>query len=309
MIKTGIAGADTPMSGELIRILVNHPDIDLQAAFAQGRAGQKVSSVHHGLTGECDLSFTENIDPSGLDVVFVDAHSEVADRFRAPGDRWPGLRVIDMSHCPSLDLESLDMAYGLPEINRRRLVNEARRVVVPRSVADAALVSLFPLASHLLLNSPVDIRVTCPADITAADKLDMARDEIVHCLSKIQTSFASEVSISAIPSESDRALSMHLELGCPLALEEVVRLYAETYDDHSFTFITLHPMAPYEVEGTNKCLVGLSMPERGRLAIDTVTDCRMRGGAGTATHILNLLFGLTERTGLALKTNAFAGRQ
>lgn len=309
MIKTGIAGADTPMAGELIRILVNHPDVDLKAVLAPGRAGQKISSVHHGLTGETDLTFEESIDPSSLDVVFVDAHSDIADRFRIPIVRHDGesLRVIDMSHSPSLEMETRGPIYGLPELNRRRLVNQGVHVVVPRSIADAALVSLAPLASHMLINSPVAIRVQCPADIIVADKIELARREIVHTLSRLQNSFSAPVTIEASPSVSDRALTMSITLDCGVALEELVRLYLEAYEDHSFTFITLRPMPEYEVEGTNKCLIGLSKPTPTTIRLDTVTDCRMRGGAGTAAHVLNLLFGLTERTGLALKTNAFTG--
>lgn len=309
MIKTGIAGGDTPMAGELIRILVNHPDVDLRAVLAPGRAGQKVSSLHHGLTGETDLTFEESIDPAVLDVVFVDAHSDIADRFRVPIVRHDGesLRVIDMSHSPSLDTEAHGPIYGLPELNRRRLVNQGVHVVVPRSIADAALVSLAPLASHMLINSPLVIRVQCPADIIVSDKLELARREIVHTLSRLQASFSSPVTIEAFPSVSDRALSMSIILECGVALEEILRLYTESYADHSFTFITLRPMPEYEVEGTNKCLIGLSKPTPSTLRIDTVTDCRMRGGAGTAAHVMNLLFGLTERTGLALKTNAFTG--
>ncbi len=293
------------MAGELIRILVNHPDIDLRAAFAPGHAGRKVSSIHHGLTGELDLEFSESMDPENLDVVFIDAHSEVADRFRTPGSPWSDLRVIDMSHCPSLDFEAIDMQYGLPEINRRRLVKESNRVVVPRSIADAALVSLAPLASHLLLNAPVHISVECPADIITEEKIEMARREIAHCLRRLQSSFESEVTVSATPSPSDRELHLAIEIKCGVDLDEIMRLYEETYADHSFTFATLRPMPTLEVAGTNKCLIGLTSPEPGLLRIDTVTDCRMRGGAGTAVHVLNLLFGLTERTGLALKTNAF----
>ncbi len=309
MIKTGIAGADTPMAGELIRILVNHPDVDLLAVLAPGRAGQKVSSLHHGLTGETDLTFEESIDPSSLDVVFVDAHSDVADRFRSPIVRYDGesLRVIDMSHSPAIEVDNRGQIYGLPELNRRRLVNQGVHVVVPRSIADAALVSLAPLATHLLINSPVVIRVQCPSDIIVPEKLELARREIVHVLSHMQSSFSSPVSIEAFPSTSDRALSMSIILECGVALEELVRLYNEAYEDHNFTFVTLRPMPEYEVEGTNKCLIGLSKPTPTTLRIDTVTDCRMRGGAGTAAHIMNLLFGLTERTGLALKTNAFTG--
>lgn len=308
MIKTGIAGADSLMAGELIRILVNHPDVDLMAACAPGRTGQKVSSVHHGLAGELSLSFSETLDPAGLDVVFIDGHSQLADTIREGAGRWPDLRVIDMSHTPSLDPDSPGMVYGLPEIERRRLVREARRVVVPRSVADAILVSLAPLASHLLLSGPVKAYVKCPEDIMAGEKRRLAEGEAAMTLARLQNSFSSPVEITPHDCDKagDRELSMEIRLKCTVDLGEIIRLYEETYDDHSFAFITHSPEPPIEVEGTNKVLISLTKPDVQTLRINTVSDCRMRGGAGTATHVLNLLFGLTERTGLALKANAFS---
>lgn len=306
MIRTGIAGADTPMAGELIRILVNHPDVDLVSAFAPGKIGRKVTSVHHGLTGECDLDFSPDIHPDDLDVIFIDAHSEVADRFRMNTDRWPDLKIIDMSHCPSLDFESLDMAYGLPEINRKQLVRGCRRVVVPRSVATAALVSLYPLARHLMLKGDIEVSYACPPDIDTDEKAEMARREIENFLHTTQNSFSGHVSLRRMDENvSDRGLKVEISIPCSTEIDEIFRIYEDIYDDHNFTFTTSTPMDGYEVEGTQKCLVALQKPDSDTLRITTVADCRMRGGAGDAVHILNLLFGLHERTGLYLKAHKF----
>lgn len=306
MIKVGIAGADTAMAGELIRILVNHPDVDLVSAFAPGKVGREVAAVHHGLAGECDLEFSPDIKPEKLDVIFIDAHSEVADRFRMKTDRWPDLRVIDMSHCPSLDFESLDMAYGLPEINRKQLVRGCKRAVVPRSIAAVALISLYPLARHLLLKGDITIRYACPADIDTEEKAEMARREILNFLRKTQNSYTGDIILERLEEEvSDRGLTISISIPCKLDIDEVFKVFDEVYDDHNFTFTTTRKMNGYEVEGTQKCLVTLRKPDKDTLDIHAVADCRMRGGAGDATHIMNLLFGLHERTGLYLKAHKF----
>lgn len=306
MIKVGIAGADTAMAGELIRILVNHPDVDLVSAFAPGKVGREVAAVHHGLAGECDLEFSPDINPEKLDVIFIDAHSEVADRFRMNTDRWPGLRIIDMSHCPSLDFEGLDMAYGLPEINRKQLVRGCRRAVVPRSIAAVALISLYPLARHLLLKGDITVEYACPADIDTEEKAEMARREILNFLRKTQNSFTGDVILKRLGENvSDRGLTVRISLPCALDIDEVFKVFDEVYDDHNFTFTTSRRMHGYEVEGTQKCLVTLRKPDAATLDISTVADCRMRGGAGDAVHIMNLLFGLHERTGLYLKAHKF----
>lgn len=306
MIRAGIAGADTPMSGELIRILVNHPDVELEAAYAPGKAGRSVAAVHHGLQGDCELEFSPDINPGKLDVIFIDAHSEVADRFRMNTDRWPELRIIDMSHCPSLDFEALEMAYGLPEINRKQLVRGCRRAVVPRSVAAAAIIGLYPLARHLLLKDDIEVAYACPPDIDTEEKTEMVRREILHVLRKTQNSFCGDIRMRRLQEEvSERGLKVEIDIPCSLEISEVFKIYGDIYGDHNFTFMTSSLMPGYEVEGTQKTLVTLQKQVPDRLLVSVVADSRMRGGAGDAVHIMNLLFGLHERTGLNLKTHKF----
>ena len=306
MIRVGIAGADTAMAGELIRILVNHPDVELESAFAPGKVGRKVASVHHGLAGECDLEFSPDINPQMLDVIFIDAHSDVADRFRMNTDRWPDLRIIDMSHCPSLDFEALEMAYGLPEINRKELVRGCRRAVVPRSVAAAAIIGLYPLARHLLLKGDITVGYACPPDIDTEEKMNMVSQEILYVMNKTQNSFNGDISLLRLDEKvSDRGLKVVVDVPCSLDIEEVFRIFERCYDDHNFTFMVSNTMPGYEVEGTQKTLVTLQKISPDRLTVTVVADSRMRGGAGDAVHIMNLLFGLHERTGLYLKAHKF----
>lgn len=306
MIRAGIAGADTAMAGELIRILVNHPDVELMGAFAPGKVGRMVASLHHGLAGECDLEFTPDINPQQLDVIFIDAHSEVADRFRMNTDRWPDLRIIDMSHCPSLDLKSLGMEYGLPEINRKCLVRGCRRAVVARSVAASALVGLYPLAKHLLLRGDIEVKYACPADIDTDEKIGMARLEIIDVLKKTQNSFEGNVIMAHLGENvSNRGLKLVMQLPCGVGINELMKIYEELYGDHHFTFTLPRLMPAYEVEGTQKTLVTLQKLTPDTLTVTVIADCRMRGGAGDAVHIMNLMFGLQEQTGLRLKTHKF----
>lgn len=306
MIRAGIAGADTAMAGELIRILVNHPDVELMSAFAPGKVGRMVSSVHHGLAGECDLEFSPDINPAKLDVIFIDAHSEVADRFRMNTDRWPELRIIDMSHCPSLDFEALDMAYGLPEINRKQLVRGCKRAVVPRSLAAVTLIGLYPLARHLMLRGNIEVKYLCAHDIDTEEKISMSRQEILEILKKTQNSFAGDVVLKRLDEDvTERGLKVVIELPCTVDIEELFKIYSDIYDDHNFTYTVSRAMPGYEVEGTQKTLVTLQKRSPDILTVTVIADCRMRGGAGDAVHIMNLLFGLQEQTGLRLKAHKF----
>ena len=211
-----------------------------------------------------------------------------------------------MSHCPSLDFDALDMAYGLPETNRKQLVRGCRRAVVPRSVAAAAIIGLYPLARHLLLKGDITVGYACPADIATEEKMNMVRQEILYVLSKTQNSFSGDILLQHLDEEvSDRGLKVVVDIPCTLDITEVFKLFDDCYDDHNFTFMLASAMPGYEVEGTQKTLVTLQKQKSDRLTVTVIADCRMRGGAGDAVHIMNLLFGLHERTGLYLKAHKF----
>lgn len=211
-----------------------------------------------------------------------------------------------MSHCPSLDLKALDMTYGLPEINRKQLVRGCKRVVVPRSLAAASIIGLYPLAKHLLLKGDIEIGYACPPDIDTEEKIEMARQEIQQTLSNTQNSFSGNVVMKHLDdSVSERGLKVMISLPCTLDIDELFKIYSDLYDDHNFTFTVSRAMPGYEVEGTQKTLVTLQKHTSDILTVTVVADCRMRGGAGDAVHIMNLLFGLQEQTGLRLKAHKF----
>lgn len=307
MIKIGIAGADTPMAGELIRILINHPDADILAVNAPGKKGERVDMFHHGLAGECDLLFTELMDPSNLDVVFIDAHSALANHFRNDPASNPELRIIDMSHGSAPDADS-EMVYALSEINRKQLVRSARKGVVPRSVAAVSLLSLLPLAENMMLPQKLEISVDCPPDILVSPKDEMARRETSYWLRQLQSSFSGDVSLKILDradNASPRGIRVTTEIPSPASLEIIKELYEKRFDDHSLTLVGDFPMDLKQVEGTDKCLIGISETPEGKLKIEGIADCRMRGGAGDAVHTMNLMFGLLETTGLRLKAHTY----
>lgn len=312
MIKVGIVGAESPMAGELIRILVNHPDVDLMNVCSPALKGRSIASVHHGLIGEDNLVFTDSVDCEKTDVIFIDSHSEMAERFRSmtseseDAQMYPDLKIIDMSHAPTLDFDNLGMVYGLPELNRKKLVRGAKRAVVPRSVAGVSIISLLPLATHLLLKDDIRIMVECPDDIGIPDKLERALEETSYILSKIQQSYSSEIILQRVPSShSTRALKLIIEVNCSVSKNELEKIYRDTFDDHNFTWITNRPTSPDEVEGTDKCVISIADANGEKIVIESVADCRMRGGAGDAIHIMNLMFGLHEKTGLSLKAHKY----
>lgn len=300
MIKVAITGADTPDAGELIRLLAMHPDVDIVAAQAAGLEGKPLTGTHHGLIGETTLCFTGSIDCSRLDVLFVCRDSMSMAEFAQLRIKRPDLKVIMLENISGLDRERHGIVYGLPEINRKLLVRGATSAVVPESFASMALVALYPFALNLLLAGDITISVAAPQAIIEQTDLSAVVSEIEEQLREAQKSFSGSVTIEVHPAASRRSALMDVSFDCTLSLQQMLDLY-EMYDDHRFSFVTTAPVGVSEVAGTNKCVITVAKADPGRVSLGVAADCRLRGAAGEAMHIMNLMCGLHERTGLALK--------
>lgn len=304
MIKVAITGADSPQAGELLRILVNHPEVIITTLSAPGKEGMSVTSVHHGLIGEEKMNFSGPLSMTpDCSVVFICGNSMTAAEFSALQLARPDLRTILMDNISSLDYERMGVVYGLPEINRKMLVRGAVSARVPSPIASAVLTALYPLAMNMLLNDTLEIEVHAPADVLANSK-EAAEKEIEEILNHNQPSFTKKIILKGVESDNERAMRSVMTLSCPIALEQIQDIY-EIYDDHNFAFPIISTSAENEVMGTNKCVITYSKPDDSTLKIEAVADPRLRGGAGEAVHIMNLLFGLHEKTGLALKASSY----
>lgn len=304
MIRTIILGADTPDAGELIRILAMHPDIELAAAQAYGKEGRALSSLHHGLIGETDLKFSDHPDARKCNVVLDFSEHGEPEMMRDLQAKFPEAMFIRLDRCNDPAPLDTDWVYGLPEINRKALVRGARFAAVPNSFASMSLVALYPLALNNLLKDNIVLNIEAPQGIIDETDIPAVAEEIREQLSLAQPSFNGKVTINTQLSNTRRTASLHMDMKCALDLEELMKLY-DMYDDHHFAFAVLDPAGPSEVAGTDKCVLSLDKTEQDMLHIDASADCRMRGGAGEAVHILNLMCGLHERVGLALKAIDF----
>lgn len=304
MIRTAIIGAGTPDGGELIRILAMHPEVELEYIQGEGLEGIKVSDHHHGLIGETSLSFTDTIDFENCDVLFVCSPKTGKFALTQIRETNPELKII-LFHVPEgFGENKKEIVYGVPEINRKALVRHALTAEVPESFATMALIALFPFAMNLLLNNDIRISVTAPRSIIEEYNRDIVTGEIRTLLAEVQKSFNSEIDIQAEIGDTRRSAIMQIEFDCSLNLQQMIELY-EMYDDHNFTFVTTSPIGVSEVAGTDKCIISLSRSPEGKATLTVAADCRLRGASGDAVHIMNLMFGLHEKTGLALKASDF----
>lgn len=309
MIKVGIAGAESECAGELMRLCLIHPDVELVTAWLPEKAGHSVSSLHPGFIGEEKIMFSSNLDATALDVVFAfrpiytssDWKKLMADNMNLKLILFAGTEEI------SSGLQESPV-YGLSEMNRKPLVRGARVTVVPNTIAAVALVALYPIAAHLMLPSELKIEITAPKDLLYYDNIHAAEAEIIQRLEAVQASFTGKLEcVVDGEEERERAMRIAVEIPFEAGVDEAYKIFDSIYDDHNFTYMVTHPVSTAEVEGTHKIILSLLKPQRDILRIEAVADPRMRGGASEAIHLMNLLFNLDEKTGLNLKAGRWMG--
>lgn len=322
MIKVGIIGGAGYTAGELIRLLLNHPDAEIVFVNSSSNAGNKITDVHEGLYGETDLRFTSELPLGDVDVLFFcTAHGDTR-KFMESHTVPEQVKIIDLSMDYRLESEEHDFVYGLPELNRRRICS-ACHVANPGCFATCIQLGLLPLAKHLMLNS--ELHVNAITGSTGAgvkpsatshfswrnDNISIYKPfthqhlaEINQSLLQLQRSFNSPINFIPVRGNFSRGIFATMYLDCKVGLDEIRRIYEEYYDDHSFTFITDKNPDLKQVVNTNKCLLYLQKYEN-KLLIVSVIDNLLKGASGQAVHNMNLLFNLEETVGLHLKPSAF----
>lgn len=324
MIKAGIIGGAGYTAGELIRLLLIHPDVELKWVNSSSNAGNLITDVHQGLLGELDMRFTSETPWEEIDVLFFCTPHGETRKFMETHVVPADLRIIDLSQDYRIQDDSHDFYYGLPELNRRRIVKEgARHIANPGCFATCIQLALLPLAKNLLLNSTVHVNAitgSTGAGVkpSATSHFSWRNDnvsiykpfkhqhlaEIRQSLTQLQNSFKADIDFIPVRGCFSRGIFTTAYLDCPVELSEIRKLYDEYYADHNFTFVVDKMPDLKDVVNTNKCMIHL-MKEGNKLLIVSVIDNLLKGASGQAVHNMNLLFGLHECTGLKLKPSAF----
>lgn len=316
MIKAGIIGGATPIAGETIRLLLNHPDVHLRWVHSPDNVGRAVADVHGGLTGDTDLRFTDALDFSNIDILFMCVNKGEGRKFIERNSLPQDLRIVDFSGDFRLENSFNDFVYSLPELRRKELVRGATRACIPGALATAVELALLPLARNLMLTRNIHVAAALPAsgdDCGAVSReaslphfsMPLSHpqvEEIRATLRNVQSSFGSDIEIVPIKGNHSRGLAVMVYFDSPIPADTVIPLFREYYDDHNFTFIVDRRPKMEEIINTNKCLIHIENIG-GKLVITSIIDNLLKGGAGQAIHAMNLLFGLHEKVGLQLKSS------
>ena len=322
MIKVGIIGGAGYTAGELIRILLGHPDAEIVFVNSTSNAGNKLSAVHEGLIGETDMVFTDQLPLDAIDVLFFcTAHGDTR-KFLEANTLPEGLKVIDLSMDYRLEADGNPFIYGLPELNRRAIC-KSQYVANPGCFATAIQLALLPLARNLMLND--DVYVNAITGSTGAGVKPGATThfswrnnnisiykpfthqhlpEIIQSIKHLQSSFNSDINFIPYRGDFARGIFATVVVKNAVDIEELYRIYREYYAEDSFVHVVEEQIDLKQVVNTNKCLLHLEK-HGDKLLIVSCIDNLLKGASGTAVHNMNLLFNLKETTGLILKSSGF----
>jgi len=320
MIKVGIIGGAGYTAGELLRILVNHPEVEIVFVHSTSNAGNYLYDVHGGLFGDTQLRFSDSYDLNAVDVLFLCSAHGKSREFWAENTRPATLKVVDLAQ--DYRDESEGYVYGLPEWQRAK-IQGADKIANPGCFATAIQLALLPLAAAGLLKSAVHVTAITgstgagvkPAATThfswRTDNLSTYKvfehqhlKEIRRDLGLLQPGFDAPIQFVPMRGDFARGIFASVTVDTPLTGEEALELYKNYYADAAFTFVSDRPVDLKQVVNTNKAIVAPEVHD-GTLVVSSVIDNLLKGASGQAVQNMNLIFGIPETTGLKLKASAF----
>lgn len=325
MIKAGIIGGAGYTGGEMLRILINHPQVELVFVNSSSNAGNLVSDVHTDLVGDTDLRFTDEI-AQDIDVLFLCVGHGDARKFLEQTNINEKIKVIDLSQDFRLkhnsSIQNRYFVYGLPELNRAA-IRSAQNIANPGCFATCIELGLLPLAKAGLLQAEVHINATTGStgagqslsktshfswrnnNLSAYKAFEHQHlNEIGESLNQLQGEL--NHALNFIPQRGDftRGILAAMYIYSNLTEEEAYNLYEAYYAGHPFTHVSRKNIDLKQVVNTNKCLVHIEK-HGNKLLVISIIDNLLKGASGQAVQNMNLLFGLEETAGLRLKAVGF----
>ncbi|MBO9672623.1 MAG: N-acetyl-gamma-glutamyl-phosphate reductase [Sphingobacteriaceae bacterium] len=324
-IKAGIIGGAGYTGGEMLRILVNHPNVEIAFVNSTSNAGNLISDVHTDLIGDTDLKFVSDI-PQDIDVLFLCVGHGDARKFLTANPINENIKIIDLSQDFRLHqksaFEDREFVYGLPELNRDK-IKTAKNIANPGCFATCIQLGLLPLAAKRLIQKEVHINATTGStgagqSLAATSHFSWRNNnlsiykafehqhlnEISESLLQLQPSLSEVLNFVPQRGAFTRGILAAMYLETDLTLEEAQNIYEEYYSAHPFTHVSQKNIDLKQVVNTNKALIHVEKHGR-KLFIISIIDNLLKGASGQAVQNMNLMFGLDETAGLKLKAANF----
>ncbi len=324
-IKVGIIGGAGYTGGELLRILINHPQVTIAFVHSNSNAGNYIYDVHTDLVGDTDLKFTSDLFQD-IDVLFLCVGHGDAKKFLEANSVNDTVKIIDLSQDfrlgKSSTIANKSFVYGLPELNKDK-IKSAQNIANPGCFATCLQLALLPLAKAGLLKNEVHISATTGStgagqSLSATSHFTWRNNnlsvykafehqhlkEIGESIHQLQPTFAEGINFIPYRGDFTRGIMASIYTECDLSQEELENLYQEYYVGHEFTHVSKKNIDLKQVVNTNKCLVHVEK-HGNKVMILSIIDNLLKGASGQAVQNMNLMFGLQETMGLRLKGSAF----
>lgn len=321
-IKIGVVGGAGYTAGELLRILINHPNSEIIFVHSTSNSGNPISNIHSGLIGETDLLFCSDLNLDNIDVLFLcSAHGD-SKKFIENNKLPEKLRIIDLSTDYRAKSPNHDFVYGLPELNRESIC-KATKIANPGCFATVIQLALFPLAAAGLLTDEVHINAITGSTGAGVKPSETSHfswrnnnisiykafghqhlQEIGQSIQQLQANFDKDLNFIPVRGNFARGIYATTYTNCNLNLEEAKQLYKSYYQDSAFTFVSDINPDLKQVVNTNKGIVYIEK-HGNKLLIVSMIDNLLKGASGQAVQNMNLMFGIDEKTGLNLKSIGF----
>ncbi len=320
MIRAGIIGGAGYTAGELLRLLIHQPGVEIAFVHSNSQSGKLISDIHDDLLGETNLVFTDAVQPA--DVLFLCMGHGQSKEWLAENPQPGSVKIIDLSQDFRIKAAGNDFVYGLPELNKEA-VRRTQYLANPGCFATAIQLGLLPLAKAGWLPSEVHIHAITGSTGAGQKPTDTAHfswrnnnmsvykpfehqhlKEIRQSLVQLQPSFAGALNFIPMRGDFPRGIYASLYADVNISLDEARQWYAEYYQDAPFVVISEANPHLKQVVNTNKCMLHLEK-HGSKLFIISMIDNLTKGASGQAVQNMNLMFDLPETAGLRTKAPAF----
>lgn len=323
-VNIGIVGGAGYTGGELLRVLLRHPNAHISFVHSTSSADELVSKVHADLVGDTQLKFTNILDQN-IDVLFLCVGHGDANKFLTVNEIKASIKIIDLSQdfrlAGSAAIGNRNFVYGLPEL-QREAIKLANNIANPGCFATAIQLGLLPLAAKGLLKEVYTTGITGSTgagqglsntshfswranNIQAYKTLQHQHlNEIVQSLAQLQGNQNAEVNFVPWRGDFTRGIFVTSVVTSDLSLDALYDLYDAYYEGHAFTHVSKSNIDLKQVVNTNKCIIHIEK-QGNKIAIHSVVDNLLKGAVGQAVQNMNLIFGIDEAAGLQLKANYF----
>ena len=322
MIRIGILGGAGYTAGELIRLLINHPQAEIVFVNSESNAGNLLTDVHEGLYGETDMKFTSDMPFDKVDVVFFCFGHGKSEAFLKEHEVPASVKIIDLAQDFRLEAPGNDYVYGLPEINKDKIA-KAQHVANPGCFATCIQLGLLPAANLKLINK--DVSVNAITGSTGAGQKPGATThfswrnnnmsiykpfqhqhvpEIRQSIKQVQGYLDADIDFIPYRGDFARGIFATEVIKTDKSINEITAAYKEFYQDAKFTHYVDKAIDMKQVVNTNKALVHCEK-YGNKLLVTSTIDNLLKGAVGQAVQNMNIMFGIDETAGLKLKPSAF----